>query len=181
MPPSTYGPTMPNAELFATSLDTPIGTAQLVYDDAGRVHAFGWYDGDNWLKRFGAVERAPPEDPFGLTAALRRYFEGAVQAIDDIPVHFGGSPFQNEVWRALRTIPAGETLSYGAQAARIGKPSAARAVGLANGANPIGVIVPCHRVIGADGKLTGYGGGIDRKKWLLAHEARHTGLFGSLR
>jgi len=78
------------------------------------------------------------------------------------------------VWKALRRIPGGKTTSYGALAKKIGEPKAVRAVGLANGANPVGVVVPCHRVIGSDGSLTGYGGGLPRKKWLLAHEARHT-------
>ena len=81
-----------------------------------------------------------------------------------------GTPFQRAVWAALRRIPAGETLSYGQLAAQIGKPKAVRAVGLANGSNPVGVVVPCHRVIGADGSLTGYGGGLPRKLWLLEHE-----------
>lgn len=90
-----------------------------------------------------------------------------------------GTAFQHEVWEALMRIPFGETLSYGALAARIGRPKAARAVGLANGANPIALIVPCHRVIGADGRLTGYGGGLPLKRALLEHEAAHTGLFAS--
>jgi methylated-DNA-[protein]-cysteine S-methyltransferase len=81
-----------------------------------------------------------------------------------------GTDFQRAVWKALCTVPCGQTLSYGALARRIGRPKAVRAVGLANGANPIGIVVPCHRVIGADGTLTGYGGGLDRKRWLLAHE-----------
>ena len=87
-----------------------------------------------------------------------------------LPVETGGTEFQREVWRALRAIPAGETRSYGALASSIGRASAVRAVGLANGANPIGVVVPCHRVIGQNGALTGYAGGIERKRWLLAHE-----------
>jgi methylated-DNA-[protein]-cysteine S-methyltransferase len=82
----------------------------------------------------------------------------------------GGTEFQRAVWTALCTIPAGQTLTYKGLAARIGKPAAIRAVGLANGANPVGIVVPCHRVIGSDGSLTGYGGGVDRKRWLLAHE-----------
>ncbi len=84
-----------------------------------------------------------------------------------------GTPFQRDVWAALREIPVGKTLSYGALAAKIGRPKAVRAVGLANGANPIGIVVPCHRVIGADSSLTGYGGGLDRKRWLLNHEGAH--------
>jgi methylated-DNA-[protein]-cysteine S-methyltransferase len=173
---------MPNADsLFVSRLETPLGAAQLVYDGEGAVHAFGWHDGDTWLTRFGRAGFVDGADPFGLVAAMAAYFDGDVRVLDHIAVHFRGTPFQNSVWQALRDIPVGETLSYGALARRLGQPTAMRAVGLANGANPIGVIVPCHRVIGADGSLTGYGGGLERKKWLLAHEARHTGLFGSLR
>ena len=96
-----------------------------------------------------------------------------MEALDRIPAVFSGTPFQNRVWKALRKIPIGTTTSYGALAKKIGEPKAVRAVGLANGSNPIGVVVPCHRVIGSDGSLTGYGGGLPRKKWLLDHEARH--------
>jgi methylated-DNA-[protein]-cysteine S-methyltransferase len=172
---------MPNAELSVTRFETPVGSASLVYDSEGQVHAFGWYEGDTWLKRFGRAGFVDGTDTFGLLAAIAAYFAGDVHAIDHIRVQMRGTAFQNTVWQALRSIPAGETMSYGALAKKLGQPGAMRAVGLANGANPVGVIVPCHRVIGADGSLTGYGGGIARKKWLLAHEARHTGLFGSLR
>jgi O-6-methylguanine DNA methyltransferase len=93
--------------------------------------------------------------------------------LDFVAVKTGGTPFQRMVWSALREIPAGAPTSYGELAKSIGRASAVRAVGLANGANPIGIVVPCHRVIGANGSLTGYGGGLERKQWLLAHEARH--------
>jgi methylated-DNA-[protein]-cysteine S-methyltransferase len=102
--------------------------------------------------------------------ALAAYFAGEIGALDRIEVRTGGSAFQQKVWRALRTLPAGRTTSYGRLAARIGAPKAVRAVGAANGANPVSVVVPCHRLIGANGRLTGYGGGLDRKRWLLAHE-----------
>ena len=101
---------------------------------------------------------------------MEAYFAGNLAAIDEIRVETGGTPFQREVWAALRTIPAGTTLSYSALAVQIGRPKAVRAVGLANGANPISIVVPCHRVIGANNSLTGYGGGMQRKRWLLAHE-----------
>lgn len=107
-----------------------------------------------------------------LTAALRQldeYFAGTRRAFD-LPLRLEGTEFQQRVWRELTVIPYGETWSYGQLAQRIGKPSASRAVGLANGRNPISILVPCHRVIGADGSLTGYGGGLERKQWLLAHE-----------
>jgi methylated-DNA-[protein]-cysteine S-methyltransferase len=104
--------------------------------------------------------------------ALARYFKGDLGAIEKLEVANGGTAFQRKVWKALRAIPAGRTTSYGALAKALGLPQAARAVGLANGANPIAIVVPCHRVIGADGSLTGYGGGMRRKEWLLAHERR---------
>lgn len=114
--------------------------------------------------------------PEAIRQALVDYFNGDLTAIDSIPILMRGTPFQNKVWAALREIPPGTTISYGELAHRIGQPSASRAVGLANGSNPIAIVVPCHRVIGASGKLTGYGGGLDRKRWLLAHERGATPL-----
>jgi methylated-DNA-[protein]-cysteine S-methyltransferase len=108
--------------------------------------------------------------PRALRNRLDRYFGGEVDALDRIVAEPGGTPFQDRVWTALRAIPAGTTTSYGELARRIGRPGAVRAVGAANGANPVAVVVPCHRVIGANGSLVGYGGGLDRKRWLLAHE-----------
>jgi len=170
---------MPNDNLLFDHVPTPIGEAQLICDGKGRLRLFGWYDSDDKWQRYashlGDGELVRTKDPFGLSSAIAEYMRGNVHVIDDLPVVFAGTPFQNKVWHALRTIPAGETLSYGALARRIGDPKATRAVGLANGSNPIGLVVPCHRVIGSDGSLTGYGGGLERKKWLLAHEARHAG------
>ncbi|MDE2495582.1 MAG: methylated-DNA--[protein]-cysteine S-methyltransferase [Alphaproteobacteria bacterium] len=162
------------------NLPTPIGTAQIVSDEEGHLRAFGWYDRDErWrpqlYAQYGDVELVEKRDPFGLTAAIEAYMAGEVHAIDTLSVAFVGTSFQKKVWHALRAIPAGETLSYGALAKRINEPKAVRAVGLANGANPIAIVVPCHRVIGSDGSLTGYGGGLERKRWLLAHEAKHAG------
>ena len=157
-------------------LDTPIGRLAIVADD-GRLRALGWLEGHARMERtLGGAVLVPASNPGGLTAALRAYFAGDLHAIDGLPVEAPGTEFQRSVWRALRTIPCGETLSYSALARRIGKPAAVRAVGLANGANPVGIVVPCHRVIGASGALTGYGGGIERKRWLLAHERRQKGL-----
>jgi len=110
--------------------------------------------------------------PSAVADPLDAYFAGRLEAIDAILVKTGGTAFQRAVWSALRRIPVGQTTSYGALAAAIDRPRAVRAVGLANGSNPIGVVVPCHRVIGANGSLTGYAGGLERKRWLLAHEAR---------
>jgi methylated-DNA-[protein]-cysteine S-methyltransferase len=101
---------------------------------------------------------------------LEAFFAGERFAFD-LPLNMSGTPFQKQVWQGLLTIPFGTTISYAELAARIGRPGASRAVGAANGKNPIGIIVPCHRVIGADGTLTGYGGGLDRKEWLITHEA----------
>ncbi len=121
--------------------------------------------------RFGdGVAIREARDPLGLTARARAYFAGDLGALAAVPVDGGGTAFQRRVWEALRDIPAGETESYSALAARLGMPRASRAVGSANGRNPIAIAVPCHRVVGADGSLTGYAGGIERKRWLLAHE-----------
>jgi methylated-DNA-[protein]-cysteine S-methyltransferase len=118
----------------------------------------------------GASIRLVPGRARPVRDRLESYFGGDIHAIDAIPVRTGGTPFQNKVWTALRTIPPGSTLTYGRLAQKIRKPTAIRAVGHANGANPVSVVVPCHRLIGADGTLTGYGGGLHRKQWLLAHE-----------
>ena len=164
-------------ELQLDELDTPIGRLTLAADAEGRLRLLGWHEGQEWMKRAlrastrGAklsVRRV--DDPHGLSAALRAYFRGQLDAIDALPVHSAGSDFQRRVWQALREIPCGQTWSYSQLARHIGNPAAVRAVGLANGANPIGIVVPCHRVIGADGTLTGYGGGLERKRWLLQHE-----------
>lgn len=122
-----------------------------------------YYGADNVTLLEG---RAPP----GPRRALEAYFAGNLSEIDKIPVETAGTMFQREVWAALRQIPASRTLSYGALATYLHRPRAIRAVGLANGANPIAIFVPCHRVIGSNASLTGYGGGIERKRWLLEHE-----------
>jgi methylated-DNA-[protein]-cysteine S-methyltransferase len=130
-------------------------------------------------QRFGEVV-VEDGDPLDLTARFQSYFRGALDALDDLPVETGGTPFQRRVWSVLRTIPAGRTLSYLAVARRVGAPEAVRAVGAANGANPVAIVVPCHRVIGASGALVGYGGGLDRKRWLLAHEKAPVAATGAL-
>lgn len=163
---------------------TPIGDLLVVADREGKLRATFWTDDEEDLRRVlerhspgMQVELEPASDPHGLTSAMAAYFAGELHAIDTLPVETAGTPFQREVWRALREIPCGTTVSYGELARRIGRPAAVRAVGLANGSNPIGVVVPCHRVIGSNGSLTGYGGGIERKRWLLDHE-RPQGLLG---
>jgi methylated-DNA-[protein]-cysteine S-methyltransferase len=160
--------------VFTAAFASPLGPLALVASPEG-LCAVG-FDCD-WARvvvelerRFGAVVLEPTEDPAGAVSALRRYFDGDVRAIEAIPVDTGGTPFQQQVWHTLRRIPAGQTWSYADMAAAIGRPSATRAVGAANGANPVGVVLPCHRVIGSNGSLTGYGGGLPRKVWLLRHE-----------
>jgi methylated-DNA-[protein]-cysteine S-methyltransferase len=123
------------------------------------------------LKRwYGAEAIQAHPDPAGAAARLEEYFGGRLDALDGIDVELNGTPFQTRVWETLRTIRAGTTAAYADIARAIAAPAAIRAVGAANGANPIAVIVPCHRVIGSNGSLTGYGGGLDRKRWLLEHE-----------
>jgi methylated-DNA-[protein]-cysteine S-methyltransferase len=163
--------------LLVDRLHTPIGALVLAADIAGQLRAVEWADDEARLFRalriqYGrqgfTVERE--RDPGGLTTALFAYFEGELEIIDGLPVEMLGTPFQRAVWAALREIPCGTTLSYSELASWIHRPSAVRAVGRANGANPVAVVVPCHRVVGQTGSLTGYGGGIERKRWLLAHE-----------
>lgn len=149
----------------------------IVTDEAGTVRAADWEDHEDrvllLLRRYcGAdtIRLRPRQSPSPAGRALEAYFGGELAAIDAVAVQTGGTEFQREVWAGLRRIPVGRTVSYGALAASLGRPKATRAVGLANGSNPISIIVPCHRVIGADSSLTGYGGGLERKRWLLAHE-----------
>jgi len=163
--------------LILDRLPTPIGDLLIVADGEGRLRATFWTDQEEDLRRALAhqcpglqIEIEKAANPHGLTSALAAYFAGELHAIDGLAVETGGTPFQRQVWHALREIPCGATVSYGDLARRIGRPAAVRAVGLANGSNPVGVVVPCHRVIGSNGSLTGYGGGIERKRWLLDHE-----------
>jgi methylated-DNA-[protein]-cysteine S-methyltransferase len=164
---------------FFDVVDTPVGALAVVADAKGAMRLLSFDgEGERWRKdfarRFPGADLIARRDPSGHVSALKAYFAGDMAALDKISVVFGGTPFQNKVWKQLRKIPVGQTLSYGALAGKIGEPKAMRAVGLANGSNPVAVIVPCHRVIGSDGSLTGFGGGLPRKKWLLEHEAKHT-------
>jgi len=163
--------------LHLERFDTPTGPMMVVTDGQQRVRAAQWQDHENRMERL--LQRHYPEASIQPCAgshvsaarrALLAYFDGDLDAIGDIPTAAHGTDFQRQVWAALRLIPAGSTVSYGALAAKLGRPRAVRAVGLANGANPVPIVVPCHRVIGANASLTGYGGGLDRKRWLLAHE-----------
>jgi len=164
---------------WVSVVSTPIGETIMVTDDEGCLRRVTWTDeGESWradlARRHADIALTEARDPFGHAVALEAYMAGDVRALASIRVTFRGTPFQELVWNGLLAIPTAETRSYGELARAIGRPRAVRAVGLANGANPIAIVVPCHRVIGSDGSLTGFGGGLDRKRWLLAHEARHT-------
>ena len=169
---------MRNAQPETLTLDriaTPVGEVLLVTDGEGTVRALdfaGYEDRMNRLLDRHAPGSSPTAGraPGPVRAAVERYFAGDVRALEALTVTTGGTDFQRSVWKALRAIPAGETRTYGQLAAVIGSPKAVRAVGLANGRNPVALIVPCHRVIGANGTLTGYAGGLERKRWLLQHE-----------
>ncbi|ACS85658.1 methylated-DNA--[protein]-cysteine S-methyltransferase [Musicola paradisiaca] len=162
---------------LSDKLKTPLGELWIIADENYHLRAIEWCEYEEKLYR--TLNKSYHRDPFvllacnnpgGLTARLEDYFSGNLDAIANLPVAAVGTEFQQRVWRELRTISCGNTISYGQLAVRLGQPGAARAVGLANGSNPISIVVPCHRVIGANGTLTGYAGGIERKRWLLAHE-----------
>ena len=162
---------MADSKLLVDHLDTPIGRVFLAVTETGVLRRVGGVDWNAGLSIWASAG-VSSRDPFGCTSALRAYFDGQLTAIDPLVTHGDGTEFQRRVWSALRRIPAGSTCSYGEVAHMVGAPRASRAVGAANGANPIGLVVPCHRVIGSNGTLTGYGGGLERKRWLLDHEAR---------
>jgi methylated-DNA-[protein]-cysteine S-methyltransferase len=157
-------------------IPTPAGAMRVVTDEQERVRALDWEDYEERFIRLlhrhhgMEVKLHQARLPSSVREPIQAYLAGDLFAVDAIPVATAGTAFQQQVWAELRCIRPGTTLSYAALAARIGRPSATRAVGLANGANPIGVVVPCHRVIGTNGSLTGFGGGLDRKRWLLEHE-----------
>ncbi len=153
---------------------TPAGAIVLV--ERG-PHLIGLVFEDHWKgfrrdleRRFGALTFEETLQTESAAEALQRYFGGDLGALDGVEVDTGGTPFQQVVWRSLRSIPPGSTWSYARLAREIGRPTATRAVAAANGANPVSIVIPCHRVIGSDGSLTGYGGGLPRKRWLLVHE-----------
>ena len=149
--------------LFCDIIPSPIGPVRILGDDAAVRQLYlpddGPPDGSVMKPGFG-----------GFGERLRSYFAGDIEALETIPVAPPGSPFQQEVWKELRSIGPGRTISYGDLAKRVGRPDASRAVGLANAKNPVALVIPCHRVIGSNGKLTGYAYGLDAKRWLLRHE-----------
>lgn len=163
--------------LLVETLKTPLGPVVLTHD-GNALWNIAFEDRED--RRAAELTRHAPGARFVTTrkrstfgAALSAYFDGEVTVVNALPVAKLGTAFQRKAWTALRRIPAGKTSSYGEQATRIGHPNAARAVGRANGLNPVSIVVPCHRLIGADGSLVHYGGGLERKRWLIDHEERH--------
>ena len=163
--------------LDITTIESPLGPITLVahgealvgLEFGDQAQRLAWLR-DRLARHLGPTELRATADPAGAASRLGAYFAGDLAALAEQPVELLGTSFQCAVWSALREIPAGRTESYGALAARIGAPQAMRAVGAANGSNPIGIFVPCHRVLAADLTLHGYGGGLERKAWLLDHE-----------
>lgn len=168
-------------ELFLGHMSSPVGVLTLAWDGDIKNGAIRALDFNGFEQRFqrllathyGQCQLKEAPIPAQFRNAIEAYFAGELTLIESLPVRTGGTPFQKQVWAALREIPAATTMSYGRLAQRLGRPGASRAVGRANGSNPVGIVVPCHRVIGSDGSLTGYGGGMDRKRWLLDHERTH--------
>jgi methylated-DNA-[protein]-cysteine S-methyltransferase len=159
--------------LEVATFPSPIGPLGLAAEDGVLVAVT--FNGlprlRSWATRaLGRCDWVDVDDPAGVTAPLERFFAGDLDALASIPVRLHGTDFQRRTWQALRRIPSGKTWSYRRLAQELGDANATRAVGAANGQNPVPVIIPCHRVIGSDGSLTGFGGGLDRKRWLLQHE-----------
>lgn len=163
--------------LVEEELPTPIGGLLLIADPQGALRAAEWSDGRERLPRllnrqYGTqgYALAPGAVAAALRQAMRDYFDGRIDALESIEVNTSGTAFQTKVWAALRTIPPGRPISYDALGRQLGFPSHARAIGHANAANPVNIVIPCHRLVGTNGTLTGYAGGLERKRWLLAHE-----------
>jgi methylated-DNA-[protein]-cysteine S-methyltransferase len=171
---------MSGQRFFSERFNTPTGWVLILTDAEHRLRVAEWEDKSDRLQRslrlhYGehGLEVCDAGSASRARIAIEAYFAGELEALEAVATATGGTEFQKQVWAALRAIPAGGTVSYGELAARIGRPAAVRAVGAANGANPIPIVVPCHRVIGADASLTGFGGGLERKRWLLAHERKY--------
>jgi methylated-DNA-[protein]-cysteine S-methyltransferase len=161
-------------KLLIDRIPSPMGIIQLI-SDGSNLCALDFADCEVRMlgllhNRYSSFQLVEAIDPLGLSGKIRAYLSGDFRSLDNIPVSVDGTEFQRQVWQMLQTIPLGTTISYGELATKIGKPTAARAVGMANSLNPVAIVVPCHRVIGANAKLTGYAGGLDRKQWLLQHE-----------
>jgi methylated-DNA-[protein]-cysteine S-methyltransferase len=160
--------------LLLDKVSSPLGVL-LIVSDGARLCALDYADHERRMlkllrARYEQVHLQTVKNPGGVSHLIRSYLAGDVFCIDSIPINTGGTPFQQQVWSALRTIPPGAVMTYGGMAKKLGKPTAYRAVGMTNALNPIAIVVPCHRLVGANGSLTGYAGGLERKRWLLAHE-----------
>ncbi len=167
----------PMLTLLQDKIDTPLGPLWVICDEQFNLRAVEWDQHRDRMEqlldihyRHEGYKRVDARDPGGLSAKLQQYFDGDLAIIDTLPTATAGTPFQRQVWQALRTIPCGQVMHYGQLAEVLGRPGAARAVGAANGSNPVSIVVPCHRVIGRNGTMTGYAGGVQRKEWLLRHE-----------
>ena len=168
------------ARLILDRQPSPIGELLIVTDEVGALRALDFHDYEHRLDRllkthYGPLRPEPGAAPAAIRQALAAYFAGEFAALNTIAWATNGTAFQHAVWTALTQIPAGETITYSELARRAGRPAAIRAAGHANGSNPLSIVAPCHRVIGMDGSLTGYGGGIERKRWLLGHERALSG------
>lgn len=161
-------------EVHIDEIESPIGKVVLA-ESSGALCALDFEESPEPVlarlkRRYGSLEVRPGNGVREFRDRLEAYFQGELNALDGLAVEPGGTAFQREVWSALQRIPVGSTTSYGDIAAAIGRAAAVRAVGMANSRNPIAVVIPCHRVVGRDGSLTGYAGGLERKRWLLQHE-----------
>lgn len=163
--------------LLEDKIATPLGPLWVICDEQYHLRAVEWEEHSNRMEellnihyRAEGYERLAASNPNGLSQKLADYFSGDLSVIESLPTATAGTPFQRQVWQALRTIPCGQVMHYGQLADILGRPGAARAVGAANGSNPVSIVVPCHRVIGRNGTMTGYAGGVGRKEWLLRHE-----------
>lgn len=162
------------ANLLIDKISSPIGTL-LIVSDGERLCALDYADYEHRMlkllrARYEPARLREAKNPGGVSRTIQAYLAGDIACINSVPVHTGGTAFQQKVWRALRAIPPGTAMTYGQLAKKLDCPTAYRAVGMTNALNPIAIVVPCHRLIGANGTLTGYAGGLDRKRWLLAHE-----------
>ena len=160
--------------LLVDYIPSPIGMVVIVVD-GDKLCSLDFADYNERMmklleRRYAEVQLKQVADPLGISTRIASYFAGDFESLAAIPVHTGGTPFQQQVWSALRGIPVGETFAYSQLAARIGRPKAARAVGMTISLNPVAIVLPCHRVVGRNAALTGYAGGLDRKRWLLRHE-----------
>lgn len=163
--------------LLEDKIATPLGPLWILCDENFHLRAVEWEEHSDRMEqlldihyRTEGYQRVAASNPGGLSRLMTNYFDGDLSIIESVPTATAGTPFQREVWQALRTIPCGQVMHYGQLAEQLGRPGAARAVGAANGSNPVSVVVPCHRVIGRNGTMTGYAGGVQRKEWLLRHE-----------